>query len=136
VTLTAAAPPMMAPPTGNPVFDESGTSPKYRGLLGAWGPATWQNDPLGEKMILIIQSVDAGDNARGVVGRSSSDGWFPFAAQIAGNRLVLEAPVTRQVRIYTSRTETDNWAFEIRPDGSLLGSRNGNANSILLTRLQ
>jgi hypothetical protein len=87
-------------------------------------------------MILIVQSVDAGGNARGVVGRSSSDGWFPFAAQIVSNRLVVEAPITRQARMYATRTETDNWAFEIRPDGSLLGSRNGNANSILLTRLQ
>jgi hypothetical protein len=126
---------ILVPLAGNPVFDESGSSPQYRALLGAWGPGTWQGDPAGEKIILVIQSVDASGNARGVVGRSSSDGWFTYTTQIVGNRFTLEVPVTFHNAGYLTRVEKDLWAFEAQPDGSLSATRNGNASSIVLSRL-
>jgi len=127
---------ILVPLAGNPVFDESGSSPQYRALLGAWGPGTWQGDPAGEKIILVIQSVDASGNARGVVGRSSSDGWFTYTTQIVGNHFTLEVPVTFHNSGYLTRVEKDLWTFEVRADGSLSGSRNGKASSVALSRLR
>jgi hypothetical protein len=127
---------ILVPLAGNPVFDESGSSPQYRALLGAWGPGTWQGDPAGEKIILVIQSVDASGNARGVVGRSSSDGWFTYTTQIVGNHFTLEVPVTFHNAGYLTRVEKDLWTFEVRPDGSLSGLRYGKASSVALSRLR
>src|SRR5579872_1093776 len=53
------------PLSGAPPFDQTGTPPQYRALLGAGGPDTWQGNHAGDKAILVIEGID-GDGTCGV----------------------------------------------------------------------
>jgi hypothetical protein len=126
------------PLASSPPFDEVTTPPQYRALLGAWGPAAWQG--ANEKMILIVQSVDPQGTVRGIVGTNyTGDSWWNFAAPIAANRFVVHFQRTYYRQGYMPGTvplADNNWPIELRADGMLVGSRDGGASVIMLSRLR
>ncbi len=129
------------PLASNPPFDEAGTLPQYRALLGAWGPGTWQGDPGGDKTILIIEGVDGDGNMHGVAGKSDGAAlpasWSAAAGPVAsGNRFALN--VIWRISQYQHGTNQYEqvWQFALRPDGTLFGSRDNGASTIVLRRLQ
>jgi hypothetical protein len=126
------------PLASNPPFDEAGTRPQYRGLLGAWGPGIWQGDPGGDKVILVVQGVDGENSLRGVVGTNGGKVapaiWRAINSPIAGNRFPIH--LSYDGSLTQTRHFEEDWSVELRPDGKLYGTRNGNASTIVLSRLQ
>lgn len=125
------------PLASDPPFDTSSASPQARMLVGAWGPGTWQGSAGGEKLMLIVLGVDGGTTVRGVVARSGGINWAYYNAPLAGNRFTAHITSTYEASGLVSSTRTmedENWQFDLRPDGTLYGSRNG--STIVLARLQ
>ena len=128
------------PLASNPPFDELATPPQYRALLGAWGPAAWQGNPAGDRLILVIQSVDTQGNIRGIVGTNATgDSWSNFAASIASNRFTVHFQRSYYRQGFAPGTEVlsdESWQMEPRGGGMIAGSRNGAASIITLPRLR
>ncbi len=129
------------PLSGSPPFDLAGTPPQYRPLLGAWGPGTWQGNPAGDKVIVIIEGVDSDGNVHSVVGKSAGGSlpalWAMSTGLVGpGNRFELKvAWQTFEYQRGTTQFE-QVWQIELRPDGTLSGSRDNGASTIVLRRLQ
>lgn len=127
------------PLASNPPFDELATPPQYRALLGAWGPGAWQGSPAGDRLVLVIQSVDAQGNVRGIVGTNSTgDSWSNFTASTASNRFTVHFQRTYSRQGFVPSTEVlsdDYWQMEPR-GGMIAGSRNNGASTIMLPRLR
>jgi hypothetical protein len=141
VRQAAASQGIAVPLASSPPFDVAGTPPQYRTLLGAWGPGTWQGNPAGDRMIFVIEGVNDG-SLRGVVGKSS-DAWLPamwsaISTSIAGTRFGVDITNTSRVGIVGQNTNHAilTWSFEMRPDGTLTGSRDNGASTVVLPRLQ
>jgi len=128
------------PLASSPPFDVAGTPAQFRALLGAWGPGTWQGGSAGNKVILVVQSVDGDGNVRGVIGtNSAADGWFDFTTRLASDRFTVHFQQSYAKSGYMPGTEvaSDNyWPFQFYPDGRLSGSRDNGASTIVLPRLQ
>lgn len=126
------------PLASDPPFDAAGTPSQFRALLGAWGSGVWQGTPSGDKLILIVLSVDGGGNVHGVVARGLGTDWSYYSAPMAGNHFTVHIQTTYNASGFVPGTralEDDYWQFELRPDGRLYGSRSTNASSIVLARL-
>jgi hypothetical protein len=140
VRLAAQSASVAVPLASNPPFDEVATPPQYRALLGAWGPAAWQGSPAGDRLILVIQSVDAQGNVRGIVATSDGgDSWSNFTAPIASNGFTVHFQRGYYREGFTPGMAilADNyWQIEPRAGGVLSGSRDGGASTIVLPRLQ
>jgi hypothetical protein len=129
------------PLSGTPPFDLAGTPPQFRLLLGAWGPGVWQGTS-GEKTILVIQSVDSDGAVRGFVGKSAGASlpaaWGMATGVAAGGRIALQAVFFGAATNFGSKAPSAevSWTFQLRPDGTLAGSRDNGASTIALRRLQ
>jgi hypothetical protein len=141
VRQVAASQSISVPMASNPPFDVAGTPPQYRVLLGAWGPGTWQGNPGGDKAILVVEGVDGGGNIH-VMACESEGGWQPgywamSTGSIApGNRFTLN--IARRISEYQHGANQSEqvWQMTLRPDGTLAGSRDNGASTVVLQRLQ
>jgi len=137
----AQAESVRVPLASSPPFDVAGTPPQHRPLLGAWGPGTWQGSPAGDKVVLVIQSVDGDGNVRGVICTTSGPGdWSNFTAPLTGNRFTVHFQQSYSALAGNgagTRGFTDNsWTFEFHADGRLSGSRGNGTSTVVLQRLQ
>jgi hypothetical protein len=132
---------ILVPLSGTPPIDVSQTPPQYRALLGAWGPGTWQGNPAGDRAIMVIQSVEGDGTMHAVVGKSGGGGiaatWTMGSGVIdSGGRGALKI-IYQTALVYYQRIQSEEiWQIELRPDGTLAGSRDNGASTIVLRRLQ
>lgn len=141
VRQVAQAEGIAVPLASSPPINEAGTPPQYRGLLGAWGPAAWQGSPAGDKIILVVQGVDAGGTVQAVAAISSGDTfpamWQPSTSPMAGGRFSVRFDFALENRFHGQIANISrSWEFELRSDGRLYGLRNDRQSSITLSRLQ
>ncbi|HML09915.1 MAG TPA: hypothetical protein VK432_03580 [Stellaceae bacterium] len=141
----AQAESIAVPLASSPPFDQAGTPAQFRALLGAWGPGTWQGGSAGEKMVLVIQSVDSDGAMHGVVGKSAGPpfpaAWSMATGTTGTGRFVLKGIFLGSNppganNLVASRPLEFAWAFEFRADGKLYGSRDNGASTVVLARLQ
>ncbi|HTW52375.1 MAG TPA: hypothetical protein VME45_10815 [Stellaceae bacterium] len=138
----AASQGISVPLSGTPPFDVAGTPAQYRVLLGAWGPGMWQGNAGGEKIILVIQSIDGDGAIRGVVGKSEGRStpalWAMATGTAGGAHFVLQVTFMVMSTYYGNQAVSSQaeWGFELRADGTLSGSRDHGASTIVLGRLQ
>lgn len=129
------------PLASSPPFDEAGTPSQYRALLGAWGPGTWQGNSNGEKAILIVEGVDGSGNMHAVAGKSDGGSlpaaWAMSLGSVAsGGRFLLKIGWRFSEYQHGTNQLEQVWQMELRPDGTLAGSRDNGASTIVLRRLQ
>ena len=141
VRQVAQAEGIAVPLSGNPPVDETGTAAQYRALLGSWGPGTWQGVPGGDKLLLVIQSVDAEGRLRGVAGVSGGTTgpafWFSLNSPVSENRFVVQ--VVHDISLSnhpTGQRYSEEWSLELRTGGTLFGTRYDNKSTVTLSQLQ
>jgi hypothetical protein len=126
-------------------IDVRDTPQRYWPWLGAWGPAIWTGNLAGDRLILVVKSVDDAGTANVLFAQTSccasgavfQGQWTEVAGKIDNGKVAFDVLYVGPYMAgqYRNLTATFHYAFDRRADGKLYGSRGNQASTIVLSPL-